>query len=104
MSKTKQRTLIDAHESNAGTDFHILWAVQKCLELLNFKSDGLKSIAIEGIDKEDSAKIDPNTGALLGIDLTEYYFSSNRSRLQKLLSASLNIVLNTPQKNGQHFP
>lgn len=84
MAKTTKRTLIDAHESNAGTDFHILWAVQKCLGLLNFKLDGLKSITIEGIDKEDSNKIDPNTGALLGVDLTEYYSSSNLKHASKI--------------------
>lgn len=84
MKKAKQRILIDAHESNAGSDFHILWAVQKCLELLNFKADGLKSIVIESLDKEDAAEIDPNSGALLGIDLTEYYSSTNLKEASKI--------------------
>ena len=72
-----KRKLTDAREPNAGTDFHILWSVKKCLELLNFNSDGLKSITIEGIDPVDSSNIDPDGDSLLGVDYTEYYSNSN---------------------------
>ena len=61
----------DAAESNAGDDFHILWTVNKALNLLNFDPAGLKGISIESLSAEDEKLL--NTDALLGVNLTEYY-------------------------------
>lgn len=103
MAKIKKRIIVDAHEPNAGTDFHILWAVQKCLHLLNFKSDGLKSITIEGIDNADSSKIKPDTDALLGIDLTEYYSDSNLKHASKVVICQLKYSTKHSSKEWTAF-
>lgn len=61
----------DAAESNAGDDFHVLWAVRKCLGLLNFEPLGLKAVSVESVSAEDEKFLDKD--GLLGVDLTEYY-------------------------------
>jgi hypothetical protein len=69
----KERQSVDAAESNAGDDFHILWSVRKGLELLNFDEEGLKAVTIEGLDNEDNSVVDSTGDLLLGVDITEYY-------------------------------
>lgn len=66
------KTIPDADLSSAGDDFHILWAIKKSLELLNFDNSNLKAVTIEGFEKNVSRKIDPSGEKFLGIDLTEY--------------------------------
>jgi hypothetical protein len=70
---TKKRVVTDAPESNAGDDFHVLWAVRKSVELINFKEDGLKALTLEGAAVEDAKKVDPDGDRLLGVDLGEYF-------------------------------
>lgn len=70
---TNYKTIPDAELSSAGDDFHILWAIKKSLDLLNFDEKGLKAITIEGVEKNASIKLDPTGENFLGIDLTEYY-------------------------------
>ncbi|WP_273016258.1 ATP-binding protein [Leeuwenhoekiella blandensis] len=67
------KTIPDADLSSAGDDFHLLWAIKKSLDLLNFDDDGLKAVIIEGVEENASKKIDPTGEKFLGIDLTEYY-------------------------------
>jgi hypothetical protein len=69
-SDKKKRSVTDASESNAGDDFHILWTVQKSLELINFRKDGLKAISIESLVNSDTAYVDPDGDVCLGVDLT----------------------------------
>jgi hypothetical protein len=80
---TNRKAVPDADLSSAGDDFHILWAIKKSLELLNFNDDGIKAITIEGVEPNLSKKVDPYGEKFLGIDLTEYYggvdFSSAKS-------------------------
>lgn len=70
---TKKGTVSDADLSSAGDDFHILWAVKKSLELLNFDNHSIKAVTIEGFEKNLSKIIDPFGEKFLGIDLTEYF-------------------------------
>jgi len=70
---TKKGTISDADLSSAGDDFHILWAVKKSLELLNFDNHGIKAVTIEGFEKNLSKIIDPFGEKFLGIDLSEYF-------------------------------
>lgn len=70
---TTYKTIPDADLSSAGDDFHILWAIKKSLDLLNFDEKGLKAVTIEGVEKNASQKLDPTGEKFLGIDLTEYY-------------------------------
>lgn len=69
----KKRKITDAQEPNAGNDFHIVWTIRKCLELLNFSDSGLKAVAVENLDPDDSDLVDTDGDILLGVDLTEYY-------------------------------
>lgn len=72
MSK-QNKTVSDADLSNAGDDFHVLWAIKKSLDLLNFDEKGLKAIYLEGIEKNDNYDLDPTGEKFLGIDLCEYF-------------------------------
>lgn len=57
--------------SNAGDDFHLIWACKKMLEILQPNSD-LTAISVEGPTWADSALIS-DEDALYSIDLAEYY-------------------------------
>lgn len=70
---THFKTIPDADLSSAGDDFHILWAIKKSLDLLNFDEKGLKAVTIEDVEEKASKKLDPTGEKFLGIDLTEYY-------------------------------
>lgn len=58
--------------SNAGDDFHLLWAAQKLLKMLNHNSD-LSSVTVEGPAWQDSIINDLDESKLFSIDLAEYY-------------------------------
>lgn len=88
-TKTKIKTIPDAPESNAGDDFHILWAVRKSLALLDYKSDGLVAISVEGANIKESEVIDPSGELLLGIDLTEYYGSEHYDSASRVIFSQL---------------
>lgn len=57
--------------SNAGDDFHLIWACKKLLEILKPNSD-LMAITVEGPTWADSVFISEEE-ALYSIDLAEYY-------------------------------
>ncbi|MEC0093924.1 AAA family ATPase [Paenibacillus macquariensis] len=58
--------------SNAGDDFHLLWAAQKLLDMLRPNSN-LASITVEGPAWQDSIVADLDESKLFSIDLAEYY-------------------------------
>ncbi|TWU35381.1 hypothetical protein Q31b_54770 [Novipirellula aureliae] len=68
----KKRKAVDASTSNAGDDFHLLWAVRRCFELLKPETK-LKAVKPEGISPVDAAEIDSTGHAFLSVDLTEYF-------------------------------
>ena len=57
--------------SNAGDDFHLIWAAKKIIEMLKLDCD-LNTVVVEGTSWEDSVQIEDQT-QLYSIDLTEYY-------------------------------
>jgi hypothetical protein len=59
-----------ARESSAGDEFHILWAVQRALAMLELNTQ-LQRVVIEGMSPLDPSSSSPSL--LLGADLTEYY-------------------------------
>lgn len=61
-----------ARESNAGDEFHVLWAARRAVQLLN-PSSGLQKVFMEGVSQEDARDIDDEL--FLGADLSEYYGS-----------------------------
>lgn len=68
----KSRKAVDASTSNAGDDFHLLWAVRRCFELLK-PDTKLKAVKPEGVTPVDAAEIDSTGHAFLSVDLTEYF-------------------------------
>lgn len=58
--------------SNAGDDFHLLWAAQKLLDMLRPNSN-LASVTVEGPAWQDSIVADLDESKLFSIDLAEYY-------------------------------
>jgi hypothetical protein len=87
MSK-KSTVTPDAPESNAGDDFHVLWAVRHSLLMLCPGSD-LKAIRPEGAAVEESDKLDPQGDKLLGIDLAEYYGGRDFTSSDKVIHSQL---------------
>jgi hypothetical protein len=87
MSK-KSTVTPDAPESNAGDDFHVLWAVRHSLLMLYPGSD-LKAIRPEGAAVEESDKLDPQGDKLLGIDLAEYYGGKDFTSSDKVIHSQL---------------
>lgn len=88
----------DAAESNAGDEFHVLWAMRKSLELLNNNEQGLKAIAIEGLTKVDEDYIS-NEDILLGVDLTGYYGGRDFKSASKVEISQLKYSTRNPSKN-----
>jgi len=61
-----------ARESNAGDDFHFVWAARRAVQTLNPKSD-LHRLVVEGVSPHDLLVLEPNGERFLAADLTEYY-------------------------------
>ncbi|VTR01910.1 Uncharacterised protein [Clostridioides difficile] len=59
-----------APESNAGDEFHVLWAVGRALNMLNQRNN-LTLIVMEGLSPID--EVTSSKHLLLGADLTEYH-------------------------------
>jgi hypothetical protein len=69
---TKERSLSGARESNAGDDFHVVWAARRAVHLLNPQS-GLKKVFVEKLSTEDESLADGDRDLLLGVDISEYF-------------------------------
>ncbi|HRE76380.1 MAG TPA: ATP-binding protein [Flavobacterium sp.] len=93
------RTIPDADLSSAGDDFHILWAIKKSLELLNFDNSSLKAITIEGFEKNLTRKIDPFGEKFLGIDLTEYFGGKDFESAESILISQLKYSTRRANEN-----
>lgn len=89
MSKDRITQIPDADLSSAGDDFHVLWAMKKTFELLNFEEKGLKTLYIEGIEKELAKNTDPTGEKLLGVDLTEYYGHEEFEKASRIVVSQL---------------
>lgn len=59
-----------ARPSNAGDEFHELWALRRALALLDHESP-LRAVAVEGLRREDEAGTDPAIWE--GVDCTFYF-------------------------------
>ncbi|TYQ13110.1 UNVERIFIED_CONTAM: NACHT domain-containing protein [Acetivibrio alkalicellulosi] len=73
--------------SNAGDDFHIIWACKKLLEILKPNSE-LTAISVEGPTWEDSIRIE-NEQKLYSIDLAEYYGGDRFELAQRVVFSQL---------------
>jgi hypothetical protein len=88
----------DAAESNAGDDFHVLWALRKALNLLNFSTNGLKAIALEGLSTSDEKNMSGSADSLLGVDITEYFGGENFHSADKVTVSQLKYSTRHPDK------
>ncbi|WP_216554187.1 hypothetical protein [Tissierella carlieri] len=73
--------------SNAGDDFHLIWACKKLLEILKPNSE-LTAISVEGPTWEDSIQIEDEQ-KLYSIDLAEYYGGNNFEQAQRIVFSQL---------------
>ena len=59
-----------ARESNAGDEFHVIWAMSRALSLLS-PNTALELLVVEGLSRSDTRSV--AASQLLGVDLTEYF-------------------------------
>lgn len=74
--------------SNAGDDFHLLWAAQKVLEMLK-PSTTLTAVTVEGPTWKDSIIADIDDSKLYAIDLAEYYGGTDFQSAAKIVFSQL---------------
>ena len=74
--------------SNAGDDFHLLWAAQKILEMLKPNSD-ITAVTVEGPAWQDSVAVDIDNSKLYAIDLAEYYGGKTFQCASKIVFSQL---------------
>lgn len=82
-----------ARESNAGDDFHILWASRRALKLLDPDAD-LTRIRLEGLSSNEPSS--RHEDLMLGIDLTEYYSGDNFGSAAKTVVSQLKYSVRHP--------
>jgi hypothetical protein len=75
-----------ARESNAGDEFHILWAMQRLLGMLQ-PGSSLARVVVEGISPTDNAA--RARSLLQGADLTEYYGGDTFESADRVLVTQL---------------
>lgn len=74
--------------SNAGDDFHLLWATQKILEMLK-PNTALTAVTVEGPVWQDSVTADIDNSKLYAIDLAEYYGGADFQSASKIIFSQL---------------
>lgn len=85
-----------AVESNAGDDYHVLWACRKALRLLDIRND-LAMVRVEGVSLSDEIAVaDPDS--FLGVDLTEYYGSESFESASSVVVAQLKYSQRHPDR------
>lgn len=71
-SSASIRNPTSVHDSNAGHDFHVLWATRRLIDLLN-PSSTLTALKMEGVAAEDLTLLSATEDHFLAADLTEYH-------------------------------
>ncbi|WP_130855558.1 ATP-binding protein [Olivibacter jilunii] len=92
------RVTVDAHESNAGTDFHILWCIERAFSLLHAGDKGLRLIAVESLTPKDKIETDPDGDKLLAVDMSEYYDGEDVKTASKIIIVQLKYSTKHSQK------
>lgn len=99
MGSSPEKPISEAPESNAGDDFHRLWAAKRALDLVNFDDNGLKMLSIEGSQPDEAREIDPTGQKLLSIDLAEYYGGRTFASASRVVFSQLKYSTRSPDKN-----
>lgn len=85
-----------AIESNAGDDYHVLWACRQALRLLEFDND-LSMVRVEGVSHADELSVlDPDS--FLGVDLTEYYGGESFTTASQVVVSQLKYSQRHPDR------
>lgn len=85
-----------ARGSNAGDDFHELWAVRQSLELLNWETD-LAAITVEGLRPEDEL-LSP-VDMWDGVDCAFYFGGDNLNSATRIIIDQLKYSASNPDQN-----
>jgi hypothetical protein len=84
-----------ARGSNAGDDFHELWALRQALALLD-ESTGLTTVTVEGLTAEDESGTPPDTWD--GVDCTLYYGGDHAASAERIVVAQLKYSAANPDQ------
>ena len=96
MAKTSTaRKPTSVHDSNAGHDFHVLWATRRIIELLN-PATTLRAVKMEGVAAEDTAKLSATADHFLAADLTEYHGGEHFAEADRTIIAQLKYSTRHP--------
>ncbi len=86
-----------ARESNAGDEFHVLWAARRAVQLLNPRSE-LCKVVMENVSPVDADGVDEAGDLFLGVDLTEYYGGKDFSTAARVITSQLKYSTRHPTK------
>lgn len=90
---SRRRPLTGARESNAGDDFHVLWAARRALRLLDVRSE-LQRVVMEGVAPLE--RVDSEDDGFLGVDLTEYFGGNNLAEADRVVITQLKYSTRHP--------
>lgn len=82
------KPLTGARESNAGDDFHLVWAAKKALDLLE-PNTNFKALCVEGPNPKDAKDFEVDSNDLLSIDIAEYYGAKTFEEASKVIFSQL---------------
>jgi hypothetical protein len=94
-SPQKRVVIPGARESNAGDEFHVLWASHRALKLIEPNTD-FKLLVMEEISPGDVLDFEGKEDYFLGADLTEYYGGRDFSEATKIIIAQLKYSTRHP--------
>lgn len=93
--KSTARKPTSVHDSNAGHDFHVLWATRRIIELLN-PATTLRAVKMEGVAAEDIAELSATADHFLAADLTEYHSGEHFAEADRTIIAQLKYSTRHP--------
>ncbi|MBU5439814.1 hypothetical protein KQI42_17495 [Tissierella sp. MSJ-40] len=82
------KPITGARESNAGDDFHLVWAAKKALALLE-PNTNFKALCVEGPSPLDAKDFEVDSNELLSIDIAEYYGAKTFEKASKVIFSQL---------------
>jgi hypothetical protein len=96
-NKGKAATLSGARESNAGDDFHLLWAARHAVRLLD-PASGLRRVLVEKVSPRDEHPVLAGEDYFLGVDLSEYYGGDDLQTATRVVASQLKYSTRHPTR------
>lgn len=96
-NKGKAVALPGARESNAGDDFHLLWAARRAVRLLD-PASGLRRILVEKVSPRDEHQTLTGEDYFLGVDLSEYYGGDDLQTATRVVASQLKYSTRHPTR------